>query len=92
MADLPAVNPVRTSATLDQEVESVLVGLQPGWYITRDLYQRYKVWAEQGSKPVVSPNAFGMAMGRITNQSTTAHGHVKAWYVTEQLSNPGHRA
>lgn len=79
MTDLPMPEP--RPFLSDSDVRAVLDGLQPGVYLTRDLYPRYEAWARREGKRIVSRNMFGTAMARVVERAGNAGGHVSAWIV-----------
>ena len=88
MTDLPDVRPVNSSALVtDDQVRAVLVGLEPGWYVARDLYPRYLAYAEREGLAPGSRAALGNALRRVTPPSDRfAHGHSRLYQVTEELT------
>jgi len=78
MTELPNVSPLPWFTTDD--MRSLLIGLAPGRYTTRDLWPRYQAWATSQGRDTVSRNAFGLALSRVLGAPVGwAHGHVKVY-------------
>lgn len=86
--DLPNVAPLdpRTRVSLE-DLCSVLRGLEPGLYTSRDLHPRYAVWAGREGKPVATTKALGEALRRLVGPGSTgqAHGNVGVYRLTAEM-------
>lgn len=80
---LPMPSP-RLSVT-EAEVLSVVKGMEPGPYRTRDIYPRYETWARREGKRVATRQTLGLTLQRMTERLSGSHGHVSVWIITPEM-------
>lgn len=91
MTELPMPVPMSFSGSSVplplEDLRQVLIGIEPGWYRTRDLYPRYVAWAESQGKTPASVKTMGEAIRReLDVERGVTHGNVSRWYITEELT------
>lgn len=57
--------PAGEGSLSNEDLFSLLAGLEPGWYTTASLWPRYLVWAENENRPPVKRISLGMNLRRI---------------------------
>lgn len=89
MTDLPDVRPISTDPTSNGRPEragldSVLPGLEPGWYRAADLLPRYNSWAKGAGRAEATAKQLGEALYQAGLKRRKAHGNISAYWVTGQ--------
>lgn len=92
MDDLPMVKPLpRPPEPLTREdLVDMLTGLEPGYYLTRDLYPRYLAWAKKNHRDPVTVLSLGQSISRRVGLGWRRRSsqQMKMWHVTpEGLAN-----
>lgn len=87
--DLPNVIPLDSpTATRLSTADAwrMIQGLQPGRYITADLYPRYVAWATREGVPVGGRKILGEALRRLIGRDAgKAHGNVSVFELTREV-------
>jgi hypothetical protein len=87
--DLPTVTPQALPGhwVTEEDIRAFVKGMEPGWYTSRDLHPRYAAWAERESLPVASIKTLGESIRRhVKMDNRHTHGHVKVWFLPEELT------
>lgn len=88
MVELPNVTPLSDPGRPADTggIRAVLQGLEPGWYVARDLLPRYNAWAEGTGHEAITAKNLGEALSHLGLQKRRAHGNVSAYLLTEEMT------
>jgi hypothetical protein len=83
MAELPNVIPVSGPRLSQDDLVDVLSGLDPGWYVTRDLLPRVNVWLTNKGREPVSAKTLGESIAhRLKLEGRYGPGHRREFHIT----------
>jgi len=73
-----------------EDVRATLAGLTPGWYLALDLHPRYRAVARAAGHTPTTLQHFALGLRRLSPslEARYAHGHRRAWHITEEWTNP----
>lgn len=90
---LPEVRPLHFENPMGQlqaaELLEIVQGLEPGWYTTALLHPRYRVWAENNGRRVLSKTALAFRLNQLVGKENIRIGLYKfrEYRLTEEVVN-----